>query len=196
MWVKNEDKLKKWVSEHVGNIPKQIRLTRPFNEKVDQASWIWFQEMRRTGCALDGPLVRTQAPRLRQSLGGTKEFVASPGWLTRWKERHGVKFVTIAGEKLSADVEGANEYREEFKEIRAEEGVCSHQIFNCDETGLNFRKMPTKTLSTQSSAPGLKVQKERLTVLVCSNVSGTFKLPLVVLGKSAKPRALKGITNP
>ncbi|XP_046663035.1 jerky protein homolog-like [Homalodisca vitripennis] len=62
-----------------------------------------------------------------------------------------------------------------------------------DETGLNFKLLPRKTLATakEKSAPGFKVSKERITVALCSNASGTHKLPLFVIGKSAKPRAFK-----
>lgn len=67
------------------------------------------------------------------------------------------------------------------------------QIFNADETGLNYKMLPSKTSAAKADreAPGAKKSKERVTVLTCANVSGSFKLPLLVIGKSAKPRALK-----
>ena len=63
------------------------------------------------------------------------------------------------------------------------------QIFNCDETGLNFRLLPDKTLaaSFETSADGRKKSKERVTINACSNASGTIKLPLQVIGKSNRP---------
>lgn len=55
--------------------------------------------------------------------------------------------------------------------------------------------MPSKTLAAreESTAPGYKKNKERITILACSNASGTHKLPLMCIGKSAKPRAIKHI---
>ena len=38
---------------------------------------------------------------------------------------------------------------------------------------------------------GGKRSKDRITVLVCSNMSGSEKLPLLVIGKFAKPRCFK-----
>ena len=40
---------------------------------------------------------------------------------------------------------------------------------------------------------GGKKNKNRTTVLVCSNMTGTEKLPLLVIGRFAKPRCFKNI---
>ncbi|XP_060557064.1 tigger transposable element-derived protein 4-like [Ruditapes philippinarum] len=54
--------------------------------------------------------------------------------------------------------------------------------------------MPDKTLEFKTKAcHGGKVNKERLTAMVCANMSGTEKLPLLVLGKSEKPRCFKNV---
>lgn len=67
-------------------------------------------------------------------------------------------------------------------------------IFNADETGLFFRLLPDKTLEFKGvDCHGGKNSKEGVTVMVCSNMSGNEKLPLLVIGKSKKPRCFKGI---
>ncbi len=38
---------------------------------------------------------------------------------------------------------------------------------------------------------GKKTQKDRLTLMVCSNATGTSKVPLCVIGKSKNPRCFK-----
>ncbi|GBO42947.1 Tigger transposable element-derived protein 4 [Araneus ventricosus] len=43
------------------------------------------------------------------------------------------------------------------------------------------------------TASGGKQAKQRLTVLLCSYMSSTEKLPLLAIGKSKKPRSFKGI---
>lgn len=77
----------------------------------------------------------------------------------------------------------------------AELGLVREQVYNCDETGLNWKALPQKTLATVSekSAAGFKVQKDRITVMVCANASGNHRLPLLVIGKSKKPRAFKNL---
>ncbi|XP_071574415.1 jerky protein homolog-like [Temnothorax nylanderi] len=89
-----------------------------------------------------------------------------------------------------------NKFKEEFQKLVAEEGYTKDQIYNCDKTGLNYKMMPSKTLiSRDGAAPGYKKNKERCTILACSNASGKHKLPLMLIGKSTKPRALKNINH-
>ena len=42
---------------------------------------------------------------------------------------------------------------------------------------------------------GGKRSKERVTVLLAANVTGTERLPLLVIGKAQKPRCFKNINN-
>lgn len=57
--------------------------------------------------------------------------------------------------------------------------------------------VPTKTLASHSEkdALGFKKLKDRVTVLVCANASGSLKLKLMVIGKSVKPRTFKHINT-
>jgi len=56
--------------------------------------------------------------------------------------------------------------------------------------------LPEKTLSAsfEKSVDGIKSSKERVTLNVCSNASGTLKLPIHLIGKAKKPRCFKGIS--
>ena len=40
---------------------------------------------------------------------------------------------------------------------------------------------------------GGKKNKERLTAMICSNMDGSDKLPLLVIGKAANPRCFKNV---
>ena len=65
-------------------------------------------------------------------------------------------------------------------------------IYNADETGLFYRLLPDRTLEFKNvDCHGGKQSKERITTLVCANMSGSDKLPMFVLGKSSKPRCFK-----
>ena len=65
-------------------------------------------------------------------------------------------------------------------------------VYNADETGLFFRMTPNQTLATKT-VKGMKKDKNRITVLLCTNATGTDKLKPLVIGKSAKPRCFKHI---
>lgn len=78
-----------------------------------------------------------------------------------------------------------------------DEGISGDQLYNCDESGLNFKMLPSCTLASRAedSAPGYKKKKERVTILACSNVTGNNKLKLCLIGKSQKPRAFKNFKD-
>jgi len=59
---------------------------------------------------------------------------------------------------------------------------------------LFFKLLPEKTLEFKGvDCSGGKRSKERLTVMVCANMSGTEKIPILIIGKSANPRCFKNV---
>ena len=100
----------------------------------------------------------------------------------------------MQGEKSSANKEAADTFVCTFRKLDKEKNMSSNQIFNCDETGLYFRLLPHVTLSPsfEKSADGRKKAKDRITLNVCSNMSGTIKLPIRLIGKAQRPRCFKG----
>lgn len=67
-------------------------------------------------------------------------------------------------------------------------------IYNADETGLFYEMLPSNTLEMKGQrCHGGKHSKKRVTVLLCAYVDASDKRPLLVIGKSASPVALKVI---
>lgn len=64
-----------------------------------------------------------------------------------------------------------------------------------DFSGSIHRKELLLTLVTcrEKSAPGFEKAKDRLTVLGCTNATGTHKLQAIFIGKSAKPRCFEHV---
>ncbi|CAB3232818.1 unnamed protein product [Arctia plantaginis] len=140
----------------------------------------------------NSPILCEKAKILAEKLGYSS-FKASNGWLRNFKFRHGVRELDLAGEKLSADSAAAENFIEKFK--TASESYDPEFVYNADETGLVWKALPKTTLASkrESSAPGHKVSKERVTVLNCANSTGNHKLPLLLIGKSRNPRAFKNV---
>lgn len=218
-WVKNEKSLQKWEAEHNGVMPlAKKRLRKPTHELIDKAMWLWHRERNAAGCTFTGPGVKVQALHFRNQLGDNMGFTASQGWLTKWQKRYGVKFVTqngggeaqlagptsadrsLVGERsadVSLDEESADKARAKFAAMVEAEGLTSDQVFFCDLTGLNYRQLPDLVMNVDWAEPvgfPQKKQKERITVMACSNASGSLKLPLVLVGKYPKPRAIKNLS--
>jgi hypothetical protein len=111
------------------------------------------------------------------------------------KKKYGIRQLNISGQKLSADTSEIATFYSKLQETVLENGLTSDQLFNCDETGLNFKMLPSKTLAAKSEtiAPGYKKCKEWVTILNCNNASGSLKLKPLLIGKSKKPRAFKNV---
>lgn len=65
-------------------------------------------------------------------------------------------------------------------------------IYNADEFGLFYQALPNKTLHLKSEkCVGGRHSKTRLTGMASANATGE-KLPMFVIGKSARPRCFAG----
>ena len=131
----------------------------------------------------------------KKMYGEESSFSGSTGWQWGFCKRHRIHNLSLEGEKLSADTEASATFITSFNEFVEEHQLTLNQIFNCDETGLNFRLLPNKTLaaSFEHSADGRKLSKERVTINACANATVTIKLPLQVIGKAKRPRCFRGL---
>lgn len=162
---------------------------------VDQVLMEWIRQRRSEKVPLDRSLIIAQAKLYHEQLGIQTPCEYSAGWFARFKARHGLRVLSICGEKVAADKDSAEDFVEEFQELIKDNKLSPDQVYNADETSLFWKYVPRKTyVAPEESAPsGIKDSKERLTVLACSNAAGTHKCKLLMIGKSAKPRALKNI---
>jgi len=165
------------------------------NKALEDAMYIWFTQKRSLGEPISGPLICEKALQFNEQLNGPKDFKASLGWLNNFKNRHGIRELHVQGEKLSSDLAAGIAYKEKFVKEAQKNGYSRDDIYNADETGINWRALPRKSLASkrEKSAPGFKVSKERITAMVCANASGNHKLTLLCIGKTKNPRAFKNV---
>lgn len=197
-WKKNRRNIESYAMTVEGEEAlKNIKmLKKPKFDVLDDALWIWFCQERRKGTPLSGPIIKEKAAILHKKIVGDEgeNFRASEGWLHRWKRRHGIRHVVISGEKLSADADAAKDFVKKFEDFIKENNMHPDQVYNIDESGLNYKMLPQKTLAAKhENITGTKLAKDRLTIAACSNASGNHKMRLFVIGKSKKPRAFKHV---
>ena len=191
-WLKEEPKLRQFLEEVDSDDGIKRKRTRTAKDPVlDKAVFNWFVQQRSEGLPISGPLVQAQAQGLSDSIHGEGAFHASRGWLHRWKKRHGIHQVKISGEIRSADLEAAEAFLPKFQALVEEEGYSPHQIYNADETALFYKMLPDHSLASKddrSASHGHKQKKDRLTLLLATNWSGSHKVKPLVIGKSRSPR--------
>ena len=86
------------------------------DKRLDQALYLWFKQKHMEGVPATGPL-------LYETINGETKFPASEGWKWRFCQRHGIRQLSVQGEKLSGDEEEADKFVSEFRSFVMER-VC------------------------------------------------------------------------
>ena len=69
----------------------------------------------------------------------------------------------------------------------------AQQVFNCNKTGLFWKKMVKRTFITaeEMKLPSHKLMKDRLTLSFCANVRGDLKIKPLLVYHSENPQAFE-----
>lgn len=186
--IKSKDSIKSECSDGHGNI-KRTRVSEFSN--IEKCLLEWIKQTLDKNIPIDGPLLKEKSKEFAIKLG-IQNFSASNGWLEGFKRRHDIAFKKVAGESKSVDQGVCNHWTEDLPNLL--EGYEPDEIYNADETALFFKCLPDKTFTFKGEkCHGGKQSKERLTLLQCVNMTGTDKLPLLIIGKSKRPRCFKGV---
>ncbi|KAG7172977.1 Tigger transposable element-derived protein 1-like 2 [Homarus americanus] len=169
--------------------------------KTEKLLVSYLVRQARRNMAVDTRSVKEYASELyaavsrKMGITEPKPFNASSGWLQRFKKRNKITNINIGGEEASADRVAAREFPPFLHEIMEEGQYTDDQMFNMDESGLFWKKLPSKTFVVKNASKirGRKLQKERITVLFTTNASGTCKLKLSVIHTARKPHAYKSM---
>ncbi|CAG8698035.1 880_t:CDS:2 [Dentiscutata erythropus] len=119
---------------------------------------------------------------------GTLQF--SSGWLQKFKEHNSIRQIKLQSEAASADNDAITSVLPLLRSKCASYPL--HRIYNMDETGLFYYLELDQTLATYRIA-GYKVDREHISVALCTNADGSHKLNPLIIGKYQKPRCFKNI---
>ena len=171
---------------------KLKRLRKGKAPEVDTALNQWFGTVTSKAQKLSGPILKEKAEGLAKKLGHTN-FVATEGWLLCWKARHQIKYKRAHGVKGSADIKSAEEWTSTILPGLLEE-YRLNGVYNANETGMyNLATTDGSLCYRHEKLSGSKKAMERITVLCCTNLTGTDKCKLLVIGKSRRPRCFKNV---
>ncbi|CAL1538349.1 unnamed protein product [Lymnaea stagnalis] len=201
----NADKIKAGAKNATPWVAKKITRSRSVHMETMEsllASWIEDQNQRNSppGTAAIQMKAKSIYDCLVAEDGGsskTEEFGASRGWLERFRRRTNLSSINSQGEVLSNDTSVAQRFPEEWQNIIEEGGYSPKQVFNVDETGLYWKRLPSRTSVSmaEKNAPGFKASRDRLTIILGGNAEGDFKFKPMVVYHSQSPKALKGYSK-
>ncbi|XP_039618118.1 tigger transposable element-derived protein 1-like [Polypterus senegalus] len=173
------------------------------HEEMENLLLLWIKEKELAGDTLTETVISEKARifynDLKQKEPSTStdvvepEFKSSHGWFERFKKRSGIHSVVRHGKAASADQKAAGDFITRFTQLIEAECYIPQQVFNCNETGLFWKKMPRRTYITaeETKMPGHKPMKDRLTLALCANACGDFKVKPLLVYHSENPRAFK-----
>lgn len=159
---------------------------------LDKVLYEWFCKQRSEGARITGPLLQEKAKEFTEKMNFKSDCKFSDGWLARFKIRHGIRRFDLSDHQKAANRPSAEEFKEKFAELVDELVLTPEQIYNASETGLLYRCLPASTLACKGTVA--KLNKDRLTVLMCANMAGTHKLKLCVIGKNQTPPCFKNLS--
>ncbi|XP_040194034.1 tigger transposable element-derived protein 1-like [Rana temporaria] len=198
--IKNREKLLAEIKSATPVNTTTIRKRDSIVADMERLLILWIENQTTRHVPVNQAIIQTKALSLFNDLKAKKgetakdaEFSASRGWFDRFKKRSNLHNIKIQGEAAAADHKAAESYPRELAKIIQDGGYSMDQIFNVDETGLFWKKMPARTFIAiqERSMPGYKPAKDRITLLLGGNASGTLKLKPLLIYRWENPRALK-----
>lgn len=155
---------------------------------VEKALDIWIQQESGKNNIVSEMTLKLKAEQFAKIIGYV-DFNVSNGFIQRFKSRMGISSKKMNGEMAAVDIEKYTDRIQQIKQIISKFDACN--VYNMDETGLEYRAMPEKTL-TKISVNGFKKLKERITLVLCCSLDGKDKRKITFISKSAKPRVFNG----
>ena len=142
------------------------------HDNLEQALFLWFNDVRAKNAIINDDML-IEKPKTYGNQLGVQDFAYSKGWLQKFKKRHVISKHVAHGEADSADPIAVSQGNLQLQEDL--DTYDPQDIYNMDETGLFYRLLPNSTLA-KGPVSGKKKQKERITVALCANATGTDKL--------------------
>ncbi|XP_038599347.1 tigger transposable element-derived protein 1-like [Tachyglossus aculeatus] len=172
-------------------------------ERMEKLLSVWMEAQTKRRAAMVFLTVKEKALAVHEDLraGQPREeappFSASSGWFAGFKNRYGLQNVRLTGEAPSADEAAAAAFPAALREVVEAGGYSPKQIFNVDETGLFWKRLPARTAVSREEArgPGLRAARDLVTIMLGANVSGDCKLKPVLVYHAARPQALRGLVK-
>ncbi|KFR12629.1 Tigger transposable element-derived protein 4, partial [Opisthocomus hoazin] len=176
--------------------PKRKRLRTAFYADLEEALVKWCRIAQCLNAPVNGPALRLRANDFAQKLGHTG-FKCSNGWLDRFKARYGLVFRAQPVEAAAgAAAVGAPTLWYQNILPSYLNDYQPKNVFYIQETGLLYQMLPHSTFAFKGETCSVgKLSKERITVVLGTNVDGSEKLPLLVIGKNKSPHSFKAVKS-
>ena len=198
LW-KNRETIKQRASSLSVATMNRKRDTPAKYPEMEKYLYEWIQLVRQAKQPLSPSLVLKRAEEYAEK-HEISEFKASWKWLSRFRKRTGLKCVQLHGE-------GAEVNRSDPVLLDALDNLYQcirnyrpDHVYNMDECALFYRMVPRYSVllpnESSSEIRGLKIPKDRVSLIMSTNATGTHKIPCVMVGKARSPVCVRGRSWP
>ncbi|GFR94238.1 tigger transposable element-derived protein 4 [Elysia marginata] len=203
--LKRKDEILFAVSTSVFTPQRKRMRTSKYND-LETEVWAWYKDMtRHKNVTITGPEICAQAKIIAANMK-LEGFNPNNGWLCRFKQRRGIQ-ATYRPKSVTAKKDVKQTSPKKIVVTPQSTGTWTSKIlpeimkryspkdiFTMGETSLFFRCTPDKmaVFLGENCSCG-RFAKDRLTVMVATNMLGTEKLPALAIGKHSKPRCFKSL---
>lgn len=154
----------------------------------------YIKHLREENFPVSKDLIIESALRISDELK-IVDFKASNGWFERFKKRKNIGNYKESGEAEKVDKAVVKIWEQDIL-TKLLKKFDKSDIYNADETGLFYEILQSTTYNEKGASNKTKRNsKKRVTLLLCTNMTGDFKMTPYLIGTSKKPRCFKNIKN-
>jgi hypothetical protein len=158
--------------------------------QLERALSLWVDNALNAQQDITGNILKEKANHFAAQFS-INDFHSSDGWLTGFKNRHGLRQFRKQGEAASAP--SVEQLENERISLQTLLSVYSPEdIWNGDETGLFWKMEPSRVLA-RTKLSGHKKDKSRITIFCAANSLGTEKMRLSFIHRYRRPRAMQNL---
>ena len=193
--VKKKRELEDGINDKTINPNKKRNKKGTFSD-IEKKLITWIEVARVFDLPVTRPVIQAQALKIANESSHNEEnkygqFQASKGWFRGFISRYGLKMYKLVGELSSSKIEiNAHAFAEISEKISQ---YHPDNFFNMDEAALFYKMLPrfSYCLPFEVAVRGTKIEKERVTIILCCNMTGSKKLDPTIIGKSVSPKCFK-----
>lgn len=196
IWTKRDE-----IEQRSGSMTPEARGTiyRQSNghfPQVESQLFTWIEAMRMANLPVAPSLALAKAKKIALNLGiSDDDFKGSWQWFQKFRGRHGLQQSFLHGEGGEVDREDPEMLAQLNDLYDVINQYDPEHVYNMDETGYFYRQLPKYSLLLPnediSSVRGKKKLKDRISLVVCANSTGSHKISCTVIGKSKQPACIK-----
>lgn len=187
-WKQHKDKIFEEASRSVQPQRKRMRFSE--YPDIEQALLYWLRDIR----AMDQPpplsllFLMQQADRFAVRFGHT-DWKCTRGFVHRFCGRYNILSKKVCGEAL--DCPDTETFITDTL-LPLLQDYHPDNVYNADETAFVFKMMPQRMYAfKREKVQGGSTSKDRLTLMLCCNMTGSHKVKPMVIGKAKCPAILK-----